>query len=249
MKASIWEPSNAFRTLSRGAQWTYLMLISQPQINNLGMLVYAPEKWVRMSPALTVEELEADLLELQQRWYIVVDSAVAELLVRSFIRHDKVWSQPKLVANARQLIREVESTEILEMLTSRHPWLDEPAWLQGRSYTSLAEQWQKHDRDTIAAHEADKPLSSPQETPFSGSPAPVENGAGKPPRVSQKPLSEKQGSSTGAGAGVGEALSSSPHVDQNPGLTEARTPARARPDARPASIRRTIETSLGGAAT
>lgn len=126
VKSEIWEPLSDFRTLTPTTQWAYLMLLSQPQISNLGILPYTPEKWVRLAVGLTLHEIEDTIRTLDERRFTVTDRDTAELLVRTFIKHDKVWSQPKLVTNARRLIREVESDQIRNTLVVAHPWLYEP---------------------------------------------------------------------------------------------------------------------------
>jgi hypothetical protein len=127
LKVEVWEPVSEFRTLELVPQWAYVMLLSQPQISNLGILPYTPEKWGRLAAGLTVETVETALRTLDERRFTVTDRDTGELLVRTFIKHDKVWSQPKLVTNARRLIREVESATIRDYLVDRHPWLRE-AW-------------------------------------------------------------------------------------------------------------------------
>lgn len=126
IKVEVWEPRSDFRQLPMDAQWSFAMLISQPQINNLGVLPYLPEKWVRLAADLDDRRLQHALEQLDQNHFTITDRDTAEILVRTFIKHDKVWSQPKLVTNARRLIREVESTTIRDRLVDRHPWLVEP---------------------------------------------------------------------------------------------------------------------------
>lgn len=205
VQTSVWGPGSSFRDLSMAAQWAYIMLLAQPQINNLGMLPYTPEKWTRLAHGLQLEGLEAALLELQQGNFIMVNSPTAELLVRTFVKHDKVWSQWQLVKNARGLIEEVESWEIRDYLTSRHPWLVKP--------------W---NTEQIKAHETGQntPLDSPLDTPLS---QPAEGGPDVPENTLERPLSTplyKSGAhSTGEGEGEDlkavdlEALASTPAFD------------------------------------
>lgn len=125
LKVSVWEPGSEFRSLSPIGQWAYTMLLSQPQVSNLGVLPYTPEKWARFAAGLDVDQMEAAIAELEAGGFVIVDRDVGELLVRTFIKHDKVWSQPKLVTNARKIVREVESAAIHTYLTMRHPWLND----------------------------------------------------------------------------------------------------------------------------
>src|SRR5581483_10905716 len=123
IKTTVWEPEGDFRRLSPLAQWTYFMLVTQPQISNLGMLPFTPQKWVRFAFGMTLDQLEGYVAELEEARFVLVDRETGELLVRTFIRHDAVWKQPKLVTNARKLIREVEAETIRGYLVVAHPWL------------------------------------------------------------------------------------------------------------------------------
>lgn len=169
IKVEVWEAVSDFRRLYLDAQWAYAMLVSQPLINNLGVLPYVPEKWARLSLDLTPQRLRHALDQLEEQRYTVTDEATAELLIRTFIRHDKVWSQPKLVTNARRLIREVESPPIRDYLLSEHPWLTDETW--------SGEKIRRHEnrrrpRDTPS----ETPSDTPSETPIA---EPVENGLRK----------------------------------------------------------------------
>lgn len=170
----MWEPGSEFRQLSPLAQWAYMMLLSQPQISNLGMLAYTPEKWVRLAIGATPPQLEAAIGELEERRYLIIDRETGELLVRTFIKHDKVWSQPKLVINARVIINQVESDAIRSYLSRRHPWLVETDW----------------DKDRIGAFERD--YRDPEDTPFDSPRIPL----------SEKTQGPK-GLDAGEGVGVG----------------------------------------------
>jgi len=173
IKVEVWEPRSDFRRLGIDGQWAYTMLISQPQINNLGILPYVPEKWARLAEDLDRERLDQALAALEHDRYTITDTDTGELLVRTFIRHDAVWKQPRLVTNARRLYRELESQTIADHLADRHPWLVEDGW----------------SPEKIAKHENRKPRrETPSETPLD---TPSETPLAKPgENTSEKPLSE-----------------------------------------------------------
>lgn len=204
LKSIVWEPGSDFRDLSPLAQWAYVMLLSQPQISNLGILAYTPEKWTRLAKGLTVVPLLDALSELERSHFVLIDRDTAELLVRTFIQHDKVWSQPKLIISARKLIREVESAAIRDLLISRHPW--------------LVNDW---DKQMIKEFEdSDTPIDTPNERGIRHPLMVVEIATQKGPQIPLSiPLSKKTSVSNGAGDGVGESpnpetLVSSPPVSQ-----------------------------------
>lgn len=173
LKVAVWEAGSGFRNLTQLAQWCYVLLISQPQLNNLGVLPYTPEKWVRFASGLTHETLDTGLGELDYLRYIVVDLDTGELLVRTFIKHDKVWQQPSLITNARKLIREVESDVIRGHLTARHPWLLTAETRDQIEAYELAVESEVHSQKHT-------PVETGVETPL-GSRAPAGPGAGEGP--------------------------------------------------------------------
>jgi hypothetical protein len=160
VKVSVWEVTSEFRQLSPAAQWGYMMLISQPQLNNLGVLPYAPEKWHRFAAGMTLDELRRILQELADNRYVVIDETTDELLVRTFIKHDKVWAQPKLITNARRVIREVESEVIRDTLVTRHPWLvDDSDKAEIERHETTPNLWKEA---------AETPSHTPSDTPIAG---------------------------------------------------------------------------------
>lgn len=208
LKTTAWAPGSDFRQLDPLAQWAFAMLISQPQISNLGLLAYTPEKWARLAVGLTVEIVEGAIACLEAGGYVIVDVETGELLVRTFITHDKVWSQPKLVSNARKLIREVESDRIRSVLVERHPWL-----LDGSS------------KDEIAAfEEARESLTEGVSKGVSdGHTEGVSDGLsipGSPPRAR---------TAAGAGAGSSSRRGTGPRTEASYDSSDDREPAAADP--------------------
>lgn len=166
IKAEVWEVGSDYRRLSVDPQWAFEMLISQPQINNLGLLPYVPEKWCRLAADLTRPRLDHALQTLDELRYTITDIDTSELLVRTFIRHDGVWKQPKLVTNARRLLRETESDTIRAYLAQQHPWLLDTRWTSARI--------EKHE---TRPRTPETPSDSPPDTP---STEPVETVEGEP---------------------------------------------------------------------
>jgi hypothetical protein len=164
LKTSVWDVGSEFRTLTLPAQWAYVMLLSQPQINNCGVVPYVPEKWARLAAGATRDQLDQALAELRDRRFILIDEDTGELLVRTFIKHDRIWKQPNLVKRARKELLEVESDLLRDYLAERHPWLTDDLSM-----------------DEIEAHET--PGTSQIGTP-SGTPSErgSETPSGTPPR-------------------------------------------------------------------
>jgi len=93
---SIWDDAD-FLALDERAQRLYLFLISQPNLNHAGLLDLTLKRWSRKARGLTSAELEKLLQALEDARFIVMDVDTEELLIRSFVRNDGVWKQPKVM--------------------------------------------------------------------------------------------------------------------------------------------------------
>jgi hypothetical protein len=248
IKVSVWEVGSGFRALSLDAQWAYEMLISQPQINNCGLLPYTPEKWVRFAAGLDKFRLGEALLELEIKRFTITDADTGEILVRTFIKHDQIWKQPKLVTNARKLIREVESERIREYLLSRHPWLTDETWLlkkieQHETSKKVATQDAQEAHDTPSVRGSVRGSDTPSHTPIA---EPVENGSQKgvsegvtegvsPPRASARddlPLPLDQDPPLGLGLSRSEAVALDVAADERDRTAREQLLAEITPDLR-----------------
>jgi hypothetical protein len=98
---AIWADED-FRNLEPGPQRLYLFLISQPDLNYAGVVGLNPRRWVSRAKGYTLDQLDAELAVLIERRYVLVDTGEEELLVRSFIRNDGTWKNPKTVKSARR---------------------------------------------------------------------------------------------------------------------------------------------------
>ncbi|MGW0904954.1 hypothetical protein [Streptomyces sp. NPDC002853] len=93
---SIWDDTD-FLALDPSEQRLYLFLISQPNLNHAGLLDLTLRRWSRKARGLTSAELEKTLQALETARFIVMDDETEELLIRSFIRNDGIWKQPKVM--------------------------------------------------------------------------------------------------------------------------------------------------------
>ncbi|WP_200309151.1 hypothetical protein [Streptomyces adelaidensis] len=93
---SIWDDAD-FLALDERQQRLYLFLISQPNLNHAGLLPLTLRRWSRKAHGLTSAELEKRLQALESARFIVMDDDTEELLIRSFVRNDGVWKQPKVM--------------------------------------------------------------------------------------------------------------------------------------------------------
>jgi len=91
---AIWRETD-WRALSSGAQRTYTLLMSQPDITACGVLPLTVGRWASMAKDTTATTIRADLEELGAARYVVADYDNEELLVRTFVKWDKGYGNPK----------------------------------------------------------------------------------------------------------------------------------------------------------
>ncbi|MFH8531578.1 hypothetical protein ACH4GE_24545 [Streptomyces tendae] len=115
---SIWDDAD-FLALDERHQRLYLFLISQPNLNHAGLLDLTLRRWSRKARGLTSAELEKLLQGLEDARFIVMDEDTEELLIRSFVRNDGVWKQPKVMGAMVSGALEISSRRL------RHALLDE----------------------------------------------------------------------------------------------------------------------------
>lgn len=112
---SIWEDAD-FLALEEREQRLYLFLISQPNLNHAGLLDLTLRRWARKARGLTVAELEKRIGRLEETAFVVVDDDTEELLIRSFVRNDGVWKQPKVMGAMVSGALEISSRKLQQAL-------------------------------------------------------------------------------------------------------------------------------------
>lgn len=91
---AIWQ-DRAFRALTGAGQRMYLLLVSQPDITAAGTLALTVRRWADMAVDTEPKTLAAPLRELVEARFIVADQTTEELLVRSFVRWDHAYGNPR----------------------------------------------------------------------------------------------------------------------------------------------------------
>ncbi|MFB6568260.1 hypothetical protein [Streptomyces noursei] len=112
---SIWDDAD-FLALDEREQRLYLFLISQPNLNHAGLLDLTLRRWSRKARGLTSAELEKLLQALEAAHFIVMDDDTEELLIRSFVRNDGVWKQPKVMGAMVSGAMEISSWQLRSAL-------------------------------------------------------------------------------------------------------------------------------------
>jgi hypothetical protein len=114
---SIWSDVD-FTTLNRDLQHAYMVLVAQPRLSMVGLLDYMPNRLARCSANWTVDDVETDMKGLEEHNFIVIDRDTNELLIRSFIRSDKILMSPNLVKGAMSEYAEVMSETLRKTIDS-----------------------------------------------------------------------------------------------------------------------------------
>lgn len=117
LAVSIWSDPD-FLALSATAQRLFMFLLSQEDLAHDGVIALRERRWSRKAAGLTATQVADDLSELEKARFVVVDDEAEELLIRSFIRRDKVYRQPNVLRAAADHLKGVTSVSILREVTA-----------------------------------------------------------------------------------------------------------------------------------
>ncbi|MFC0504252.1 hypothetical protein [Micromonospora costi] len=133
---AIWRDPD-FIALRESTQRAYLMVVTQPGISAAGVLPLTLRRWVKLAEDSTSERLRADIAHLEAVGMVFVDEDTEELLVRSFVRHDNGYRNPRRQPSIRDAAAEVESPRLRASLAAElvrlgcPPWMPEMATVTG----------------------------------------------------------------------------------------------------------------------
>ena len=111
---AIWRNSE-FRALDEAPQRMYLLLVTQPEISAAGVLALRIRRWADMAKNSTAESMVQVLKELEAGRFIFVDWDAEELLIRSFIRWDGGFNNPK-----RRPVIVRDASDVVSVTITRH---------------------------------------------------------------------------------------------------------------------------------
>jgi len=92
---TIWRDAD-FVALPSGAQRMYLLAISQPDLTWAGVVPYTPARWAGLAPDTTPTRVRRDVRVLADARFVVVDESTEEMLVRTYVMHDRVLRSPNV---------------------------------------------------------------------------------------------------------------------------------------------------------
>lgn len=142
IRVDMWGDAD-WRSLSRDAQWLYMLMLSHPDTNRAGVSDWRPGRLAAMATGATAKDVRVIAAELERKHFIVTDDETEEILIRSFVKYDGVLKQPNMsvtmakdwagVASAR--LRAVVAFEVQRMRANRP---DLPVWENEKLRTLLS---------------------------------------------------------------------------------------------------------------
>ncbi len=108
---SIWGDGD-WRDLPHEAQWLYMLAFSQLDVSYAGVVAYRPNAWARLSANTRPAGIRKAAKVLEDRGFVVIDEDTAEMLVRTFIKHDRILRQPNVAISMARAARQIVSEKI-----------------------------------------------------------------------------------------------------------------------------------------
>ena len=112
----IWRDPH-WKSLPVDAQWLYEALISQDTTNFAGVIPLTDRKWSNLADDMTRDRIEAALNHLERERFIVIDWDSEEVLIRTYIRNDELWRQPRMMRLALGQADELQSATLRKALS------------------------------------------------------------------------------------------------------------------------------------
>ncbi|MBO9555566.1 hypothetical protein [Cellulomonas sp.] len=109
----IWQDPD-FLALEPEPQRLYLFLLSQPDLTQAGLLPLRARRWAQKYAGGSADAVRAALGVLEAARFVVVDDDTEEVLVRTFVRNDGVYKQPKVMLRMREDAKLIESERLRE---------------------------------------------------------------------------------------------------------------------------------------
>jgi|GEM_PF-3504160 len=185
---SVW--GSDFRDLSRDAQHLYFQLMSNRKLSAAGHVTVQPRQWANQSRDTTAADIERALAELVTARYVLVDNDTEELLIRSFIRHDRGFGNKFLRKSIETAIATIESDtlrdharrELVSAIEDPQVEDSEQDSYQDREQDSGKAGWQANHQPPPSTFNSTTTSNRPGESSPSVPPA---DGGGGPSRRSQ----------------------------------------------------------------
>lgn len=93
---AIWGDDD-FKALTCAAQRMYFVLLSQPNLRHCGSLDYLPSRLTGLAADETLPKVQSAVEQLTRSKHVIADHDTAELLLRTYVRHDGLLGSPNMV--------------------------------------------------------------------------------------------------------------------------------------------------------
>ena len=171
----IWD-DNDWTSLTSAQQIAYLTLITSRDLSWCGVLPYLPARYALLAKDWTERKFIAAITGLEAGRFLIVDRTTAEILVRSYVRHDGLLKQPNVTKALVKAYERVHSEHLrgairveLARLLSETP--DAKGW-QGMAAASpeLLDELHAMASPKGSGKGSPKGSTNPEATPFPLSP-------------------------------------------------------------------------------
>jgi hypothetical protein len=115
IRLDMWADAD-WRALSVQAQRLYMLLLSHPTLSYAGVADWRPGRIAQLSAATTTDDINTAAGELEAASFILRDESTEEVLVRSFVKHDGLMKQPKLVVSMTTAFAAIASSKLREVV-------------------------------------------------------------------------------------------------------------------------------------
>lgn len=88
---TIWRRNKDWLGLSHVAQWLYFVLLTDPDLSMVGRLPLMVDEWATRATFLLPDEIDTALRHLERTGFLLVDRSTFEVVLRTFVRHDRVF--------------------------------------------------------------------------------------------------------------------------------------------------------------
>jgi hypothetical protein len=122
---AIWRDRD-FRALTAADQRMYLLLVTQPDISAAGTLSLTFGRWSSLASDTDPSDIRSSVDRLTADRFVCVDHVTEELLVRSFVRHDKGYRNSKRRPVILRAAAEIVSPALAAMLANEFVALELP---------------------------------------------------------------------------------------------------------------------------
>jgi len=112
---SMWRDPD-FVALPAAWQRVYMMLTSQQDVSAVGVLHLSITRWANRAPDTTAADIVQALMGLMDNRFVIFDRGSEEVLLRSFLRRDNGYKNPKRLPAIKDAANEVESPTIVAAL-------------------------------------------------------------------------------------------------------------------------------------